>query len=33
MLQVTLNGDMANDVWALNDQTWPNITPIEVKKG
>lgn len=24
---------MANDVWALNDETWPNITPIEVKKG
>jgi FtsP/CotA-like multicopper oxidase with cupredoxin domain len=32
-LQVTLNGDMANYVWGLNGQTWPNITPLEVKKG
>jgi FtsP/CotA-like multicopper oxidase with cupredoxin domain len=32
-LEVALNGDMAKYVWALNGQTWPNITPLEVKKG
>jgi FtsP/CotA-like multicopper oxidase with cupredoxin domain len=32
-LQVTLNGDMARYVWALNGQTWPAITPLEVKQG
>jgi FtsP/CotA-like multicopper oxidase with cupredoxin domain len=32
-LQVALNGDMAKYVWALNGQTWPTITPLQVKKG
>jgi FtsP/CotA-like multicopper oxidase with cupredoxin domain len=32
-LEVALNGDMAKYVWAINGQTWPNITPLEVKKG
>jgi FtsP/CotA-like multicopper oxidase with cupredoxin domain len=32
-LQVTLNGDMARYLWALNGQAWPTITPLEVKKG
>jgi FtsP/CotA-like multicopper oxidase with cupredoxin domain len=32
-LQVALNGDMARYIWAINGQTWPNITPLEVKKG
>lgn len=32
-LQVTLDGKMAGYVWMLNDQTWPRITPLEVKKG
>jgi FtsP/CotA-like multicopper oxidase with cupredoxin domain len=32
-LQVTLNGDMAKYTWALNGQAWPNITPLEVKRG
>jgi FtsP/CotA-like multicopper oxidase with cupredoxin domain len=32
-LHIALNGDMAKYVWALNGQTWPNITPLEVKKG
>jgi FtsP/CotA-like multicopper oxidase with cupredoxin domain len=32
-LQVTLDGDMARYVWALNGQAWPTITPLEVKKG
>jgi FtsP/CotA-like multicopper oxidase with cupredoxin domain len=32
-LQVTLDGKMVGYVWMLNDQTWPGITPLEVKKG
>jgi FtsP/CotA-like multicopper oxidase with cupredoxin domain len=32
-LQVTLDGDMAKYIWALNGQFWPNITPLEVKQG
>jgi FtsP/CotA-like multicopper oxidase with cupredoxin domain len=32
-LQVALNGDMAKYTWAINGQTWPNITPLQVKKG
>jgi FtsP/CotA-like multicopper oxidase with cupredoxin domain len=32
-LQVTLDGKMVGYVWMLNDQTWPRITPLEVKKG
>jgi FtsP/CotA-like multicopper oxidase with cupredoxin domain len=32
-LQVTLDGKMAGYVWMLNDQAWPRITPLEVKKG
>ena len=32
-LRLALNGDMAKYVWALNGQTWPTITPLEVKKG
>jgi FtsP/CotA-like multicopper oxidase with cupredoxin domain len=32
-LQVALNGDMAKYIWALNGQSWPNITPLEVKQG
>jgi FtsP/CotA-like multicopper oxidase with cupredoxin domain len=31
-LRVTLNGDMARYVWSLNDQVWPNITPLQVKQ-
>ncbi|MGH7331644.1 MAG: multicopper oxidase family protein [Candidatus Rokuibacteriota bacterium] len=32
-LQITLDGKMVGYVWMLNDQTWPRITPLEVKKG
>jgi FtsP/CotA-like multicopper oxidase with cupredoxin domain len=32
-LQVTLDGDMARYVWALNGQAWPKVTPLEVKQG
>ena len=32
-LRVSLNGDMARYVWTLNDQAWPNITPLQVKQG
>jgi FtsP/CotA-like multicopper oxidase with cupredoxin domain len=32
-LQVALNGDMAKYIWAINGQTWPNITPLQVKRG
>jgi FtsP/CotA-like multicopper oxidase with cupredoxin domain len=32
-LRVTLDGDMARYIWALNGQIWPDITPLEVKKG
>jgi FtsP/CotA-like multicopper oxidase with cupredoxin domain len=31
--QVSLDGDMAKYVWAINGQTWPNITPLQVKQG
>jgi FtsP/CotA-like multicopper oxidase with cupredoxin domain len=32
-LRVTLDGDMAKYIWALNGQSWPNITPLEIKQG
>jgi FtsP/CotA-like multicopper oxidase with cupredoxin domain len=32
-LQVALNGDLAKYVWAINGQTWPDITPLQVKGG
>jgi FtsP/CotA-like multicopper oxidase with cupredoxin domain len=32
-LQVALNGDMAKYVWAINGQTWPDMTPLQVNKG
>jgi FtsP/CotA-like multicopper oxidase with cupredoxin domain len=32
-LQVNLEGDMAQYVWALNGQRWPEITPLEVRQG
>jgi FtsP/CotA-like multicopper oxidase with cupredoxin domain len=32
-VEVTLDGDMAKYIWALNGQSWPNITPLEVKQG
>jgi FtsP/CotA-like multicopper oxidase with cupredoxin domain len=32
-LQVALNSDMAKYIWAINGQTWPNITPLAVKQG
>jgi len=30
---VELGGDMANYVWTLNGQAWPEVTPIVVEKG
>jgi FtsP/CotA-like multicopper oxidase with cupredoxin domain len=32
-LRVALNGDMGRYVWALNGESWPRITPLEVKAG
>jgi FtsP/CotA-like multicopper oxidase with cupredoxin domain len=32
-LRVELGGDMANYVWNLNGQVWPQITPLQVKQG
>lgn len=32
-LQLTLDGRMADYLWMLNDQAWPRVTPLEVKKG
>jgi FtsP/CotA-like multicopper oxidase with cupredoxin domain len=32
-LRVTLNGDMGTYVWALNGQSWPKVTPLEVRTG
>lgn len=29
-LEVKLTGDMKNYTWKINDQTWPNITPLQV---
>lgn len=29
-LTVTLEGDMMNYVWKMNNQAWPNITPLSV---
>lgn len=31
-LTVTLEGDMMNYVWKMNNQAWPNITPLSVDK-
>lgn len=31
-LTVELGGDMENYTWTLNKQSWPNITPLQVKK-
>ena len=28
-----LGGDMQNYVWTINNQTWPEVTPIVVEKG
>lgn len=30
---VELGGDMAGYVWTINNQVWPDVTPIEVEKG
>ena len=30
---MVLNGDMKSYVWTINNQVWPNIKPLEVKKG
>lgn len=32
-LTVTLQGDMSKYVWKINNQVWPNITPMTVHKG
>jgi FtsP/CotA-like multicopper oxidase with cupredoxin domain len=32
-LVVALGGDMISYVWTINDQAWPNITPILVREG
>lgn len=32
-LEVKLTGDMKNYTWKINDQTWPNITPLQVGQG
>jgi FtsP/CotA-like multicopper oxidase with cupredoxin domain len=32
-LRVTLGGDMAKYVWSLNGQVWPQVTPLEVRRG
>lgn len=32
-VQVVLGGDMANYVWTLNGQIWPEVTPIVINKG
>ncbi|CAM2779951.1 Multicopper oxidase [Legionella steigerwaltii] len=31
-LTVTLDGDMMNYIWKINNQAWPNITPLSVDK-
>ncbi|HHF7372708.1 multicopper oxidase family protein [Legionella bozemanae] len=31
-LTVTLDGDMMNYIWKMNNQAWPNITPLSVDK-
>lgn len=32
-IRVALTGDMSKYVWTLNGRAWPEITPLEVKKG
>ena len=32
-IEMLLSGNMKNYSWSINDQLWPNITPIIVKKG
>lgn len=32
-LEVKLTGDMKNYIWKINNQTWPNITPLRVMQG
>lgn len=32
-LELKLTGDMQNYIWKINDQTWPNITPLQVVQG
>ena len=31
-LTVELGGDMENYTWTLNKQSWPNVTPLQVKR-
>lgn len=32
-VQVSLDGSMKDYKWSMNNQTWPNVTPIMVKNG
>ena len=32
-LNLKITGDMASYKWQLNDQSWPNITPLQAKQG
>lgn len=32
-LELKLTGDMQNYVWKINDQIWPNITPLQAVQG
>jgi len=32
-LVVNLEGDMSSYTWKINDQVWPNVTPLKVKEG
>jgi FtsP/CotA-like multicopper oxidase with cupredoxin domain len=32
-LTVALEGNMANYVWKLNGQVWPNVTPLMIRRG
>jgi FtsP/CotA-like multicopper oxidase with cupredoxin domain len=33
VLNYKLTGDMANYIWKINDQVWPKIKPLTIKKG
>ncbi|WP_306668701.1 multicopper oxidase domain-containing protein [Francisella orientalis] len=32
-IDLKLTGNMKDYVWKINNQTWPNVTPIELKYG
>lgn len=33
VIKLNLNGNMQKYIWTINGQTWPNITPIQLKQG